>query len=481
MALVLLALLAASLLVHLMLVRRLDGYLDPDEAVVGLMARHIHDRRSAPVFYYGQPYLGALEAWLLAPLAPARAFPAAARVLLTLTALAAGAATAAAAARASGSGAALVAAALVLFAPPDVLLWHLKMRGGFVEAMALLAATLAAAYAAIARPGDRAPALLFGLFAGLAAWTNQLTLPALAVLAIAVLATSRRGGFVLAAALLGSLPFWLENVRHPAVTFRYLLGHYSGTAGQIGANTRTLLDDTLPRLLGGPTLALATGWPWLRYLGVVLAFALLLAAMARRARPLAAALRARRCPEPADLALLALLASVPMRRNAELNQVLHWLPLLAVVLTGAAGDRGRLATRVGPALLAALAAIELAIWLPAFALDDEAVRALVARLDREGVRAVHAEHRPAYLIAFYSDERIAASPSLSYGYFVDRWPPDSARVLRDPAPGFVFEADSANERRFLAEDARAGAIEGPLAVSGYHIYRTRETPSGAGP
>jgi predicted membrane-bound mannosyltransferase len=37
-----------------------------DEAVVGLMARHILLKGERPVFYYGQAYMGSLDAWLIA-------------------------------------------------------------------------------------------------------------------------------------------------------------------------------------------------------------------------------------------------------------------------------------------------------------------------------------------------------------------------------------------------------------------------------
>src|SRR4030088_1113699 len=44
------------------------GEIDGDEAVVGLMAHHIAILGDRPVFYYGQPYLGSLEAFSAAPL-----------------------------------------------------------------------------------------------------------------------------------------------------------------------------------------------------------------------------------------------------------------------------------------------------------------------------------------------------------------------------------------------------------------------------
>jgi hypothetical protein len=41
---------------------------DPDQAIVGLMAKHISEGRAFPVHFYGQSYLLALEAYLAAPL-----------------------------------------------------------------------------------------------------------------------------------------------------------------------------------------------------------------------------------------------------------------------------------------------------------------------------------------------------------------------------------------------------------------------------
>src|SRR6476619_280610 len=40
---------------------------DSDQAVTGLMAKHLSELRAFPVFYYGQNYMLAVEAWLAAP------------------------------------------------------------------------------------------------------------------------------------------------------------------------------------------------------------------------------------------------------------------------------------------------------------------------------------------------------------------------------------------------------------------------------
>ena len=41
---------------------------DSDQAIVGLMAKHLAEGRALPLFYYGQPYMLGVQAWLAAPL-----------------------------------------------------------------------------------------------------------------------------------------------------------------------------------------------------------------------------------------------------------------------------------------------------------------------------------------------------------------------------------------------------------------------------
>ena len=41
---------------------------DSDEAVFGLMAKHLAEGRAFPLFMYGQNYILAVEAWLAAPI-----------------------------------------------------------------------------------------------------------------------------------------------------------------------------------------------------------------------------------------------------------------------------------------------------------------------------------------------------------------------------------------------------------------------------
>jgi len=45
-----------------------EAYFDSDQAIVGLMAKHLSELRAFPVFFYGQRYMLGVEAWLAAPL-----------------------------------------------------------------------------------------------------------------------------------------------------------------------------------------------------------------------------------------------------------------------------------------------------------------------------------------------------------------------------------------------------------------------------
>jgi len=45
-----------------------SSFFDSDQAIVGLMAKHLEEGRAFPLFFYGQTYLLAVEAWLAAPL-----------------------------------------------------------------------------------------------------------------------------------------------------------------------------------------------------------------------------------------------------------------------------------------------------------------------------------------------------------------------------------------------------------------------------
>jgi hypothetical protein len=44
------------------------SHFDSDQAITGLMAKHLAEGRAFPVFWYGQSHMLAVESWLAAPL-----------------------------------------------------------------------------------------------------------------------------------------------------------------------------------------------------------------------------------------------------------------------------------------------------------------------------------------------------------------------------------------------------------------------------
>jgi len=45
-----------------------ESYFDADQAVFGLMAKHLAELRAFPLFMYGQSYILGVDAWMAAPL-----------------------------------------------------------------------------------------------------------------------------------------------------------------------------------------------------------------------------------------------------------------------------------------------------------------------------------------------------------------------------------------------------------------------------
>ncbi len=121
----------------LSLVYILDGanHFDGDEAVVGLMARHILEGR-VPVYFYGQGYMGSLEAltaagWfaLLGPsIAALKLAPLAFYLLFLILQYRL-------VRKYGGAGTALLTLAVTVVFSPTIILWSTKARGGFTAVL----------------------------------------------------------------------------------------------------------------------------------------------------------------------------------------------------------------------------------------------------------------------------------------------------------------------------------------------------------
>ncbi|MFT4572357.1 MAG: hypothetical protein ACI8TX_003121 [Hyphomicrobiaceae bacterium] len=199
-----------------------DVYL-ADEGIVGLMGKHILEGKSLPVFFYGQHYLGALEAYCAAISFSIFGVSFLSLRLVTLVfSVALCFCVYRFTYRAYSVAAARWATALTAVAPMYFLQWNLKARGGFVEHLVLVFALLILFWRFYARH-ERGAGVGFalGFVAGVALWVNQLVGAYLALM-VGLLAMDRievRAWIpVVVGALLGASLLLGYNVIHPLAT-----------------------------------------------------------------------------------------------------------------------------------------------------------------------------------------------------------------------------------------------------------------------
>lgn len=250
-----------------------------DEAIVALMARHILQGEQ-PAFFYGQAYMGSLDAYLIAgAFALMGESVLAVRVVQVVLFLAVLLTTWCVALRFTGSASVALLTVLLFACPPVLLtLYTTATLGGYGEA--LLAGNLLLWWGHRLGYEDGARRKLWvawGFVAGLGFWGFGLTLVCLAPVALWLLWRLRIRPWreYLLAALgfaVGSLPWWLGNLGHVDIALAELAGSAvkstataSSFIGNVGMRVFNLLALGLPALLGlrfpwsveGPPLWLA--------------------------------------------------------------------------------------------------------------------------------------------------------------------------------------------------------------------------------
>jgi hypothetical protein len=199
--------------------------IEADEAIVGLMAKHmVEGVLPWPTFYYGQPYMGSFEPTLVSlvyrvfgvsswglKLVPL--FFSFLHILLVWALVR----------RFCEPIASFLAILSLSIAPSALILWSSKARGGFIELVVI--GTLALIIAIdILRSSKPKPVstLLLGLVVGLGWWVNYqiayYAVPIALCLALTFLRPTGFAGFTrtvfigLFGFLLGGAPFWLANI-----------------------------------------------------------------------------------------------------------------------------------------------------------------------------------------------------------------------------------------------------------------------------
>ncbi|MFN8420032.1 MAG: glycosyltransferase family 39 protein [Anaerolineae bacterium] len=257
-----------------------------DEAVVGLMARHIN-RGAIPIFFYGQPYMGSLDALIVAmsfhlfgETVNAIRIPQIALYLGFLTT------SMLLAYRLAGQRTMILSGLLLAFGSAVLTLYSTISLGGYGELLLLGNIALLVGWEIGRGRGNHQRWALLGTVIGLGWWTHGLILTyALAVggwllfkrqLALRDLVIAAICFFVF------SSPWWLYQFSNDWASIRFLLSGFSGdtvTVVSIPDKLIGLLLIGLPGIVGARLAAASTLWTPPGWLVVVLWIALLVLAL----------------------------------------------------------------------------------------------------------------------------------------------------------------------------------------------------------
>ncbi|HMP49542.1 MAG TPA: hypothetical protein PKA63_12825 [Oligoflexia bacterium] len=241
--------------------------IESDEAIVGLMGKHILEGKGIPVFYYGQAYMGSLEAILVAisfyflgiSTFALKLIPFCFSLFLVVT-------NYTLAFIIGGRPAARISGLLTAIGPSPLIIWSLKARGGFMEMLVLGSLALIVTAILCKRKNgeshrDRALWLFVAFFLGLGWWVNNQIIFYMAPIGLILLARlySSRAKLIgktylvlacIVVFLLSGAPFWYYNLTHKPKwsSFEVLFGSTAG--GSSFSYFLDYWDIALPIILG---------------------------------------------------------------------------------------------------------------------------------------------------------------------------------------------------------------------------------------
>jgi hypothetical protein len=438
-----------------------------DEAIVGLMARHILNGEW-PVFFYGQAYMGSLDASLAAVgfalLGEAvwviRLLQALLYVATILTTAVLGWSIY------RNAWVAWVAAALLAVPSVNVTLYTTVSLGGYGEA--LLIGNLLMLLALQVRRKGKGFAF-WGFLAGLGFWAFGLTLiftiPAGFLVARKAWRTKSKLVVAVASFLLGALPWIFEAVRQGFSPFlTELLG--GAISGASSGGISSVLQHIVNLLLFGPTVVFGLRPPWSAEL---IALPLAAAALIFWLMVIVYGVTRLKVHDEARTGrwllfgvMVTLLAGFLLTPFGADPSGRYFVPL-AVPMALMAGElfAALLIPRVGSWAFAALGLVLIFnLWGsaqtagqnhpgittqfdPIAQVDHSYLPELIEFLDAEGESTGYTNYWVAYPLAFLSDERLIFTPRLPYHQDFrytdrdDRYAPFGEVVTRSPTRAFI--------------------------------------------
>jgi 4-amino-4-deoxy-L-arabinose transferase-like glycosyltransferase len=428
----------AGILLRVWLLRLPTGVLDSDEAIVGLMARHLVHQHEFTTFYWGQNYGGSLSAFATAGVF---AVFGSSTATLKAVALAMGAISALLVwrlgRRTIGEPGATIAGLAFWVWPTNYVWLSTKERAFYWPCLILGLGFLLAVLRIVQRPERRRDWILLGLLGGIGWWTSPQILyfvvPGLIWLAIKL----RREQLQLlvvsfAFAVLGSLPWLIWNLRNDWAAL--VPGSRQFDKGYLG-NINVLFRHGLPVALG-----LNVVERWL----VPVVFPIIYVAIIVLGT-IGVALR-----RPKPWLLVLVVVTFPLLWGAfpvsgvvgEGRYVMFILPVVILLLVYAARHPVAQVVLLVAALAVSIDGVHRIRCCTAPAAPDVAMPRstgpLIDALEAHHVTRFEADYWIAYRVAFETDERIIGSPRT-----FKRWPAFDRAVAADPHPAAVFVRRSA--------------------------------------
>jgi hypothetical protein len=446
-----------------LIIQARTALIDSDEAITGLMARHILQGH-IPVWLYGISYQGSLEAFSAAALFSVfGATPLMLKVEATCWFCGFVWSHYLFAREVADRTTARWSTLAVAASPAFLTVWSVGVIGTYMSTLCLGTVALLLA-ARMLRRGMSAGRLgLLGAVMGLAWWTFPLAILYIVPILLLLLLRARRelvsrmalalpGGFIL-----GSLPFWPYNLTHgfASLFVRSQIPHAEAT---VRSAVWGLIRRGAPILLGArPSHGTGDFFRFASVLSVAVVTVVGLLALGRY-------LRERRLApwfvDGRDLAFgvggWALLVYVVSGWGYNAEEPRYLIPLYSVLYTVLLfGVRARYQAVLASAFIAmnVLGTISPSVSL-ATPLNPEPTGELVSFLKAHNVRAAYAPYWTAYRLAFESGEAVIVSPPT---YDLVRYSPYLDRVREEPAPAYV-----------QLDRNRYKGVQGPLRIpSGY--------------